>query len=602
MRKVRLARLMAGDETQELVSAIAAIDESPLAVKDEVGEILWGKAREGDLEYPVLVDGEVIGLVSGRDEKALSVATLLNQMARRELDNSLQAQETLNKIEEIKEFYELAGQASAALDHRHICSIVKEEVKRTLSADHVEVSLKEEKFEGCTMEESQAGSCISAELRVNGATIGYVRAEIDPPRRFSAKDEDLLRVLATRVAAPIESARLYDRVNTVLQTIEELNYFLDVDTILDAILLEARKLANADAGSIFLRENNTLKFSYVHNDTLFTGDDANKAIYTDLTVPISEESIVGYAALTGRTVNIADAYNLSESLPYTFNSSFDKKTGYRTTSILAIPLTNYEDKLLGVMQIINAKDKNGESAPFSAESRTYMPLFANNAAVAIERGTMMRDMILRMTKLAELRNPNETLSHVQRVGAISGEIYNRWALNHKLDQRTIRRFRDMIRIASMLHDVGKVGTPDHVLKKKGKLSEEEASILKWHTVLGARLFAGFSTNLDKMCYEIVLNHHERWDGTGYPGGIDDVFAEKIHFGEPKKGEEIPLAARITALADAYDSLLSRRRDPWPEDKALAWVKQEAGGYFDPELVDVFFQILDVVRAIREKYK
>lgn len=395
-----------------------------------------------------------------------------------------------------------------------------------------------------------------------------------------------------------------NKVVSIFKTIEELNRLKDVDTILDKTLHEARALANADAGSIFLKEKDTLRFSYVQNDTLFPKDEANVALYADFKVPVSARSIVGYAALTGETVVIDDAYKLGDRLPYRFNPDFDQKSGYKTVSVLAIPLGSFSEQLVGVMQLINARDESGKPAPFSRESMDYMPLFANHASLAIERGMMNRELILRMMKMAELRDPHETGAHVQRVGAYSAELYQQWALTHGEDRNTIRKTRDVIRLSSMLHDVGKVGISDMILKKPGKLDKEEFQTMQWHTIYGARLFTQKTSILDEMSYEIALNHHEKWNGKGYPGHIPDIRDDGVAMSFPKKGDEIPIAARITALADVFDALSSRRsyKEPWTDDKILAVIEQDSGTHFDPSVVEVFFQILDVIKAIRDKYK
>jgi hypothetical protein len=242
-----------------------------------------------------------------------------------------------------------------------------------------------------------------------------------------------------------------DIVRDILKAVEELGQFRDGDTILDRGLLEARKISAADAGSIFLIRDGQLHFSYVHNDTLFRQSEASRHIYTNLTVPVSEASIVGYAALTGQTLVIEDAYRLDPALPYSFNQSFDEESGYRTRSILAIPLTTLRGTRVGVMQLINATE-DGRGVPFSDLAVQYAPFFANHASVAIERGIMTRELILRMMKMAEMRDPSETGAHVQRVGAYAAEIYQHMAVTRGEDGLEIKRKKDLIRLAAMLRD------------------------------------------------------------------------------------------------------------------------------------------------------
>ena len=392
---------------------------------------------------------------------------------------------------------------------------------------------------------------------------------------------------------------------SILNTIKELDQLNDIDMILDRILYKARRLANADAGSIFLAQGSSLVFNQVQNDSLY-GEDGNRAVqYTNLTVPCTNASIVGHAALTGELIAIDDAYNLPSHLPCTFNSSFDEEFSYHTVSILAIPLHSFNKQITGVMQLINAHDENNKPIPFSEKIQTYLQLFSNNAAVAIERGVMNRELILRMVKMSELHDPKETGAHVQRVGAYSAEIFRRWATKNGVDSQELKSRHDMIRLAAMLHDVGKVGIADIILKKPGKLDSSEFTKIKQHTVLGARLFSNTTSNLDKMSKEIALHHHEKWDGSGYPGCVD-LASDKslICNGKPLKGDAIPLEARITALADVYDALSSTRvyKDAWNDEDIYSEILAASGTHFDPEIVDIFFEITDVLKAIRNRYR
>ncbi|WP_316896419.1 HD domain-containing phosphohydrolase [Pseudodesulfovibrio indicus] len=396
-----------------------------------------------------------------------------------------------------------------------------------------------------------------------------------------------------------------DAVLTILKITEEVNQLKDVDTILDKILHESRKFSGADAGSIFLVEDGKLIFSYVQNDTLFKKETANAALYQNFGIPISEQSIVGYVAKTRQSLSIDDAYELDPTLPFSFNKSFDQKSGFRTTSMLTIPLIAQESRLVGVMQLINAKSDSGAVVPFSEAAKTFIPLFCNNASVAIERGIMNRELILRMMQMAELRDPSETGAHVQRVGAYCAEIYGTWAARRNHSAKDIKRTRDNLRLAAMLHDVGKVGISDAILKKPAKLTDEEYSIMKWHTIYGARLFKNQTSELDRMSMEIALCHHEKWAGGGYPAvPLANVWDEDPGLGGyAMNGEIIPLSARICAVADVYDALASPRsyKDPFPDEKCLGILEKDAGTHFDPEIVEIFMEIFDVIKAIRDKW-
>ena len=394
------------------------------------------------------------------------------------------------------------------------------------------------------------------------------------------------------------------RLSDLLKITEDLNHVKDIDALLDKILYEARQFTNADAGSIYLREGDRLQFSYVQNDTLASRDPAaNKHIYSTQSIEISDKSISGYVAQTGKPLLISDVYELEEDVPYRFNRSFDEKSNYRTKSILTVPLVTSRQAIIGVMQIINSRNKNGVIKAFSKNDMMYVNFFANNASVAIERAKMTREIILRMIRMAELHNPKETGNHVNRVSAYAIEIYEKWAQNKGIERTVIKKVKDTLRISAMLHDVGKVAISDTILKKPGKLTDPEYAVMKTHTLSGARLFDEAASDWDALAAEVALTHHERWDGKGYPGNIEDVWSENHVMSNGLAGEDIPISGRIVALADVYDALISKRvyKDAWDEEEVLAYLKQQAGTQFDPDVVEAFLSIYDVIRAIRDKY-
>lgn len=381
-----------------------------------------------------------------------------------------------------------------------------------------------------------------------------------------------------------------DKLSQLLKINDELNHIKDIDSILDTILYKVRRLTNADAGSIFMLENRVLNFSYVQNDTLKRRDALNnKQIYSSFSIPVNEKSIAGYVALKRQSLNIDDVHNLDDKVPYSFNSSFDEIAGYTTQSMMTIPLISTRSQVIGVMQIINAKDEYGNPISFKSSDENYLNFFAGTATSAIEKAKMTREMILRMIKMAELRDPKETGAHVNRVGSYSIEIFQKWAEQHGFRYKEIKNYKDILRIAAMLHDVGKVAISDIILKKPARLNDGEFKIMKTHAYQGAKLFKGNVSDLDSLSYDIAYTHHERWDGNGYPRQL--------------KGKNIPLAGRIVALADVYDALISARvyKPAWKETEVLAMLEEEAGHHFDPELVEIFLSIYDVIEAIRHKF-
>lgn len=394
------------------------------------------------------------------------------------------------------------------------------------------------------------------------------------------------------------------QLNTILEKQEKLHHIRDLGTLLDSLLSETRSLTHADAGSIFLVEGGKLQFSYVQNDSLFRKDFlSNKYIYTNNRIDIDESSIAGYVAFTGKSLLIADAYRIDPSHPFSFNPYFDQISSYRTVSMLIVPIRTSKNDMVGVLELINRLDGRGTPVPFTEDQRFYIAQFAFYAGIAIERAMLLRDVVLKMVRTTELRDPQETGPHVNRVGSYAVELYQKWAERHAVPRDEVNSFKDILRISSMLHDIGKVGVTDAILKKKEDLTKAEFDSIKFHTLYGAQFFENPTSEWDTLAYEVALNHHEKWDGTGYPGAVKDIHDKGLRFVRGKKGAAIPLSGRIVALADVYDALICKRayKDAWEEDRVLFHLKEQSGKHFDPELVAIFFEIHDVIRAIRGKW-
>jgi len=402
-----------------------------------------------------------------------------------------------------------------------------------------------------------------------------------------------------------------EKIDLITQISLDINEVKDIDLLLERILTNVKLFFNADAGSIYLREGNELKFSHSQNNTLQKRlPPGKKLIYNTFSIPIDNMSIAGYVAENKSAVSIPEVYDLDDSVPYAFDSHFDEISDYKTSSILTVPITNQRNKVLGVMQIINAMDSDGNIIPFSDSDEPLIMHFATSAGLAIERAQTTRNIILRMISMAEMRDPKETGAHVNRVGAYSVEIYEEWARSRDISPDIIEMQKDVLRMAAMLHDVGKVAISDLILKKPARLTMDEFEIMKSHTYLGARLFKDIQSDFDEVALEVALNHHEKWEGTGYPGykgSISDLpaegFIDEDDQFSPKKGEEIPLFGRIVAVADVYDALCSRRvyKQPWDEERTLAEMTKSSGTHFDPDIVTAFFNCYDMLKSIAKKY-
>jgi PAS domain S-box-containing protein len=203
--------------------------------------------------------------------------------------------------------------------------------------------------------------------------------------------------------------------------------------------------------------------------------------------------------------------------------------------------------------------------------------------------------ILGLAKLAEYRDEG-TGTHLERIREYSRILAKELALNSKFSDRIDQQYIDDIYQSSILHDIGKVGTPDALLLKPEALTKEEFDIIKRHTLMGGNAIKAIESQIEGKSFlamgkEIAFNHHEKWDGSGYPRGL--------------KGEAIPLSARIIAVADVYDALTTKRfyKEAYSHNKAKNMIIELKGKHFDPEIVNAFLAVEDAFNRVRrEKLK
>lgn len=222
-----------------------------------------------------------------------------------------------------------------------------------------------------------------------------------------------------------------------------------------------------------------------------------------------------------------------------------------------------------------------------ARVKTHLALHRQN--VELERKVNERteelaqtrlEVIRRLGRAAEFRD-NETGLHVIRMSNYAYVIARRLGIDESWCQLLLN--------AAPMHDVGKIGIPDSILLKPGPLTPEEWAIMKRHPVIGAEIIGSETNELLRMSSEIALCHHEKWDGSGYPNGL--------------KGAEIPLSARIVAIADVFDALTTERpyKSAWTVEAAVNLVTENAGRHFDPELVQIFLSVLPEILEIRQEH-
>jgi putative two-component system response regulator len=203
----------------------------------------------------------------------------------------------------------------------------------------------------------------------------------------------------------------------------------------------------------------------------------------------------------------------------------------------------------------------------------------NNALKKIK--TVSLETIHRLTNASEYKD-QETGDHIKRMSNYTVEIAREMGVNENSIEQLL--------YAAPMHDIGKIGVPDHILLKPGPLDDDEWEIMKKHTEIGAKILEGSSSGFIKLGELIALTHHEKWDGTGYPGGL--------------KGEEIPFESRIVAIADVFDALTSKRpyKEPFSIEKSFKIISEGRGSHFDPDVVDAFFRIKDIILKIKDRYQ
>jgi HD-GYP domain-containing protein (c-di-GMP phosphodiesterase class II) len=270
----------------------------------------------------------------------------------------------------------------------------------------------------------------------------------------------------------------------------------DVDSLLSLILSKAREITNADAGSLYLMEESEsgekhLRFKLTQNDSI-------QFLFKESTIPLAETSMAGHVALRGAAINLPDAYKIPPERPYRFNNSFDRNSGYRTRSVLTLPMRNARDQILGVLQLINCKrnasarlktaaDVKREVIPFSANSVNLGLSLASQAAVAYENSKLY-DEIQRLFEgfvgasvtAIEQRDP-ATSGHSFRVSSLTlglAEIVDAVQAGKYKTTRFTREQMKEIRYAALLHDFGKVGVREDVLVKAKKLYPWQLDLVK----------------------------------------------------------------------------------------------------------------------------
>ncbi|MEW6262102.1 MAG: HD domain-containing phosphohydrolase [Thermodesulfobacteriota bacterium] len=375
------------------------------------------------------------------------------------------------------------------------------------------------------------------------------------------------RLQAENIRLLKEQERLNERLATLLAVASDLTAELDVDRLFQLIVGKVTEAMGAERTSLYVI------------------DWDKKELWTKVAEQVAEirlplgEGISGRVAETGELLNVADAWDL----PY-FNRGFDQKHQFRTKSVLCLPIRNQIGDRIGVLQAINKKNQDR----FSQDDVVFIKGLASQVGVALENSLLHEELrlsfesaISALAATVDARHPL-TAGHSQRVTEYALLIGREMGLSDKE--------LEVLKYASLLHDIGKIGISDQVLMKYGRFTPEERQEMNTHPLKTKVILENF--RFPRALQEVPLVaacHHEKIDGQGYPEGL--------------AGEQLPLGSKIMAVADVFDALTSRRdypkyfgeetlsSEPMPLAKAVTILKNEAGSHFEPQVVTAFNRCL-----------
>ena len=339
----------------------------------------------------------------------------------------------------------------------------------------------------------------------------------------------------------------------------------NIDNLIKTIAEETKEALNADRCTVFLYDK--------EKNELYSKVATGLVNEKELRIP-ADKGLAGHVVQTGETINIKDAYNDAR-----FNKDVDKKTGYRTKTILCMPIKNFNQEIIGVFQVLNKFDET-----FTIDDEDLLIASASSAGISLENAQLFEkqnkmieeqkiifDSFIETLASSIDARDKITSGHSSRVKMYASLIAHEFGME-KNDIYILEK-------AAALHDIGKIGIRDSVLQKEGKLTDEEYKHIQEHVEITHNILAKIHMSDDfQQITDIACSHHEKFDGTGYYRGL--------------KGTDIPFGGRVLAVSDVFDAITSKRhyRDKMPIERVIDIIMSGSGKHFDPLVVEKFLSI------------
>jgi len=417
-------------------------------------------------------------------------------------------------------------------------------------------------------------------LIVRGTLIGFLTIDSIQLNAYSDEQADLALTFASQAAQAIENARLFHETNQRLKQMAALREIdqaitssFELEVTLKIMLDHLLAQLEVDAAVVLRYKENLQTLQFVYGRGFHTA----ALQYTDLRLG---QGYAGEVGLQKDHVFIPDLSQDEGKIKESPQFNMEGFVSYYGTPLIA------KGKLVGVLEIFHRSHLDPDN-----EWVNYLQMLAGQAAIAIDNSTLFNDLQRSNVDLTlaydatiegwahalELKDL-ETEGHSRRVVELTMDLARRMGISgEKLGH---------VHRGALLHDIGKMGIPDSILQKPGKLTDEEWQIMRQHPVYAFEWLS--SIQYLQPALDIPYAHHERWDGTGYPRGLE--------------GERIPLAARIFAIVDVWDALNSDRpyRKAWSKEKILVHITEQSGKHFDPRVVNAFLKIIESDRKLEQK--